>query len=135
MTKVVLDTNVLISGFNFPRSKPAQIVELVAAGEVTNFISEPIIEESARILTDKFSWSLPEVEAAAFWLKTFSHLVTPKTHLTVIIDEPDNRILECAFTAKVDFIITGDKHLLGLKAYRGIKVMKPADFLEIFSVR
>ena len=125
----------LSPGLIFLVSKPARILELVAAGEVTNFISEPIIAESARILTAKFSWSLPEVEAAAFWLKTFSHLVTPKTHLTVIIDEPDNRILECAVTGRVDFIFTGDKHLLGLKAYRGIKVVKPADFLEIFSVR
>ena len=135
MAKVVLDTNVLISGFNFPKSKPAQIFELVAAGKVTNFISEPIIEEAARILTDKFFWILPEVEAAAFWLKTFSHLVTPKTHLAVIVDEPDNRILECAVTGKVDYIITGDKHLLELKAYRGIEIVKPADFLETFSAR
>jgi uncharacterized protein len=135
MTKVVLDTNVIISGFNFPKSNPARILELMAAGELTNCISEPIIAEAARILTAKFSWSLPAVEAAAFWLKTFSHLVTPKTHLTVIVDEPDNRILECAVTGRVDFIITGDKHLFGLKAYRGIKVVKPADFLEIFSTR
>ena len=100
MAKVVLDTNVLISGFNFPKSKPAQILELVAAGKVTNFISEPILEEAARILTDKFFWSQPEVEAAAFWLKTFSHLVIPNTHLTVIVDGPDNRILEVPLPAR-----------------------------------
>jgi len=133
MVKVVLDTNVLISGFNFPKSKPARILELIATGEVSNFISEPILEEAERILTDKFFWTLPEIEAAAFWLKTFCHLVSPTTHLAVILDGPDNRILECAVTGKAHPIITGDKHLLVLKAYRGIEIVKPADFLENFS--
>ena len=92
MVKVVLDTNVLISGFNFPKSKPADILELIAKGELSNYISEPILEEAERILADKFFWSKPEVEAAAVWLKTFFHLVIPTTHLTVIFDGPDNRI-------------------------------------------
>lgn len=104
----------------------------MAAGEVTNFISEPILEEVERILTDKFFWTRLEVEAAAFWLKTFSHSVIPKIHLAVINDGPDNRILECAVSGKVDFIITGDKHLFGLKTFRGIASVKPADFLGIF---
>jgi putative PIN family toxin of toxin-antitoxin system len=135
MVKVVLDTNVLISNFNFPKSKPAQILDLIAAGEVSNFISEPILAEAERILTDKFFWALPEVEAVAFWLKTFCHLVRPKTHLAVILDGPDNRILECAVTGQADFIITGDKHLLVLNAYLNIDIVKPADFLVIFQSR
>jgi uncharacterized protein len=135
MVKVGLDTNVLISGFNFPGSKPARILELVAMGELANCISEPILDETARILAGKFLWSPAAVAEAIFWLRTFSLVVIPRKRLAVIHDEPDNRILECAVSGKFDLIITGDKHLLGLKAYRGMAIIKPADFLEIFSSR
>lgn len=130
MVKVVLDTNVLVSGFNFPKSKPARVLELLAAGEVTNFISEPIIAEAERVLTDKFFWARSEIQAAVLWLKIFSQHVSPNIHLAVIADGPDNRILECAVTGKVDYLVTGDKHLLDLKTYRIIQIVKPADFLE-----
>jgi putative PIN family toxin of toxin-antitoxin system len=93
MIKVVLDTNVIVSGFNFPKSNPGRILTLVAAGEITNFVSKPILEETKRILADSFSWTREEVEEAEFWLKTFSKAVNPKVRLTVIADEPDNRIL------------------------------------------
>ncbi len=132
MAKVVLDTNVLVSGFHFPKSKPGLILGLIGAGELINFISEPILEETARILAVKFFWNPVEVEAIAFWLKTFSHFVTPKTRLEVISDGPDNRVLECAVTGRVDYLITGDKHLLRLNAFRAIRIIKPAEFLDTF---
>jgi predicted nucleic acid-binding protein len=50
--------------------------------------------------------------------------------LTVIADDPDNRILECALKAQADLIISGDKHLLNLRNYQGIKMVTPGEFLE-----
>jgi uncharacterized protein len=133
MSKTVLDTNVLVSGFHFPKSKPGLILWLIGAGELINFVSALILEETARILAIKFLWNPAEAEAVLFWLKTFSHFITPKTRLEVINDWPNNRILECAVTGKVDDLVTGDKHILTLKVFRGIRIMKPATFLEIFS--
>ena len=48
-----------------------------------------------------------------------------------ITPEPDNRILECAVEAQEDVIVTGDKHLLKLKKYKGINIITLAEFLEI----
>ena len=45
-------------------------------------------------------------------------------------DEPDNRILECAISGKADLIVTGDKEMLGLKEYLGIKIERLRDYLE-----
>jgi hypothetical protein len=45
-------------------------------------------------------------------------------------DDPDNRILECAKAGGANFIISGDKHLLNLKNYQGIKIVTPGEFLE-----
>jgi putative PIN family toxin of toxin-antitoxin system len=133
MIKVVLDTNVIVSGFNFPKSNPGRILTLVASGEITNFVSKPILEETKRILADSFSWTREEVEEAEFWLKTFSKAVNPKVRLTVIADEPDNRILECAVAGKADFIISGDHHPTDLKNYQGIKIINPTTFLDLIA--
>ena len=133
MVKIVLDTNVIISGLNFPKSNPDQILTLIASGEILNFTSQPIIDETKRILADSFSWTKEEVEAAEFWLKIFSKLVNPKSRLKVIADDPDNRILECAVEARADFIISGDHHLTDLNTFQQIKIIKPFDFLKIFS--
>jgi hypothetical protein len=133
MLKVVLDTNVIISGLIFPKSKPARLLDLVARGELANFTSSFILNETTRNLILKFSWTEEESESASLWLKTFSTLVKPGIRVSLVSCEPDNRILECALEAQVNYIITGDHHLLDLKTYQGIKILTPAESLvEMF---
>jgi predicted nucleic acid-binding protein len=60
---------------------------------------------------------------------TFTKRVSSTETLDVVKDPDDNRILECAVAVGSDVIVTGDGHLLQLGAYRGIKIMKVADFL------
>jgi hypothetical protein len=133
MLKVVLDTNVIVSGLNFPTSNPAKILLLVASEEIINFISRAILNETRRILIDKFFWIHEEVEAAEVWLITFSKAVNPKNRISVIVDDSDNRILECAEEGRADFIISGDHHLTDLKNYQGIKIVAPATFLALIA--
>lgn len=133
MLKVVLDTNVIVSGLNFPTSNLAKILLLVASGEVTNFTSRHIVNETRRVLVDKFFWTCEEVEAAEVWLKTFSKSVNPKNRIAVIADDPDNRILECAIEGQADFIISGDHHLTDLENFQGIKIVDPATFLILIT--
>lgn len=133
MLKVVLDTNVIISGFNFAGSKPAKILELVASGDIANCVSDHIIKETRDILIRKFFWTEEEAESAEFWLKTFSKVIKPQARISVIAHDPDNRILECTLEARADYIITGDYHLIDIKSFRGIKVLSPAAFLELIS--
>jgi putative PIN family toxin of toxin-antitoxin system len=133
MLKVVLDTNVIVSGLNFPKSNPAKILILVASGEITNVISRHILNETKRILINKFFWLREEVEAIEGWLKAFSKSVNPESRLAVIVDDPDNRILECGLEGQADFIISGDHHLADLENYQGIKIVDPATFLAIIT--
>jgi predicted nucleic acid-binding protein len=49
----------------------------------------------------------------------------------VLEDEPDNRILECAVIAEADLIVTGDHHLLDLREFEGIPLVRLADFLRM----
>jgi uncharacterized protein len=133
MLNVVLDTNVIVSGLNFHKSNPGKILLLVASGAIANLTSIHILDETKRILVDKFFWTHKEVEAAEVWLTTFSKSVNPKNRIAVIADDPDNRILECAIEGTADFIISGDHHLTNLKNYQGIKIVAPSTFLAFIA--
>ena len=61
-----------------------------------------------------------------------AEVLKPSLKLNVLKDLPDNRILECAAEAKVDVIVTGDRHLLKLKKFQGIAIVRLADFLGMF---
>lgn len=60
-----------------------------------------------------------------------STIVRPSRKVTVLGDVPDNRILECAVTALADIIVTGDYHLLKLREFEGIPIVRLADFLRM----
>ncbi|GAI12984.1 unnamed protein product, partial [marine sediment metagenome] len=60
----------------------------------------------------------------------FCHLVEVNEKIIIIKDDPDDdKILECAISAKCDYIIYGDRHLIKLGSYKNIKILEPADFL------
>ncbi len=131
--KAVLDTNVLVSALHFG-GNPDLILRL-SRGRTKRFdlfLSPFILNELARILTDKFYWSNLKIEKATQLLVKWGDVVSTKKSISAIpSDETDNRILECAVKAKADFIVSGDKHLLDLKKYEGIRVVTPAQFLKI----
>ncbi len=132
MLKVVIDTNVFISAFYLPASRPSEVVFLARRKRILNFISPQILQEIERILQKKLLWDKVEALNAVGQIRSFSEIVRPKGPLAVIADDPDNRVLECAVEVQTDFIISGDKHLLNLKVYRGITIVRPSDFLKSF---
>jgi uncharacterized protein len=104
---------------------------MAQAGEVRIDISDAILDETIRVLREKFDWDGYRLNDARQRIGGFTNRVTPTQMLHVIKeDPPDNRILECAVEAGSDFIITWDKDLLRVGEYRGITIMKPGEFLE-----
>jgi uncharacterized protein len=128
--KVVIDTNVFISAFYLPESRPAEVVFLARRKRILNFISPQILKEIERILQKKLLWDNTKTESTVKRIRNFSEMVHPKERIEVIADDPDNRILECAVEGQAEFIISGDRHLLNLKVYQGIAMVTPVDFLE-----
>lgn len=133
MYKVVLDTNILVSALNFG-GKP-ELVLRSSHGRSKRFdlyLSLFILQELSVTLSNKFIWSQPRIDRAVWRLVKWAEVVQTKKSLSVIsADESDNRILECAVKAKADFIVSGDSHLLALREYKGISIVKPAQFLRI----
>lgn len=132
MLKVTADTNILVSGLVFRYGKPAQLLRMAIAGEINLTVSRAILYEMADVLARKFRASPEEVAEARAIVKEAARTVTPTVELNVIKDDPsDNKVLECAVSAGVDYIVTGDKDLLRLKVYDAIKIKSVGEFLEI----
>jgi putative PIN family toxin of toxin-antitoxin system len=130
--RVVFDTNVFISAFVIPGGRAEDAYLHAVHGKFELFTSVAILTETAAKLRTKFGWSddriaklLRSISKTAAVLKT-----APRLH--VLSDEPDNRILECAVLARADIIVSGDKHLLALEHYEGSRIVRLADFLQLF---
>ena len=128
--KVVFDTNVLVSAFEFPNGRAALVLLNIRSERDLMFISHPIIKELLRVLADKFGRTEVELEAVRAFIQQFGHLFAPTENLHVLADEPDNRVLECAVTANADVIVTGDRQMLALGSFRNIRIATLAEYLE-----
>ena len=132
MRRVTLDSNIYISAFVFG-GKPLQLLEMAIDGEIAVAISDAIVEEVVGVLEAKFGWSRTRANEARQTIRAFADRVVPAESLDVIqVDPDDNRVVECAVAAGSDAIITGDADLLALGSFRGIAVVRAADFLNRF---
>ncbi len=129
--KAVLDTNVLISAFTKPSGR---LNALWLAAEERRFqllISPVIIAEVAEKLRHKFEWNESGILRHAKLMARTWTLIVPRIALDAVTDDQDdNRILECAIAGKADVIVSGDRHLLRLKIFRNIPIVRPVDFLR-----
>ena len=133
MLRVVLDTNVYVSAFVFG-GPPLEILTLGIRDHIAVFVSAPILKEIQAVLQSKFEWPTRDVREALDAIDAFGSLVVPREAVAVIKDdEPDNRILECAVEGSAHVIVSGDKHLRALRAYRRIAIMSPREFLDALS--
>ena len=137
MFKIVLDTNVLVSALINPHGKPAQIINYVFENKIRLFTSPSIMEELERVLSypklmKRHGLDSEELKEFISDLLSIMSLIEEEKIIEVIMEDPsDNKYLSCAIDAKVDFIISGDIHLLNLGEYEGNRIVTPAQFLEI----
>ena len=129
--KVVFDTNVFVSAFIVPGSKGEEALLLAHRRKVDLYTSVPILTETTRILRTKFDQPERDVLAALKQISRAATIVRPARTVSVLEDVPDNRILECALSAQADLVVTGDHHLLALKEFEGIPLVRLADFLRM----
>jgi putative PIN family toxin of toxin-antitoxin system len=127
--RVILDTNVLISSFVFG-GNPREILELVKNKEVEGLISPTLLAELGDVLAKKFQYPKERILQAERKLKKIFKIIHPVKLINAVADDADNRVLEAAVEGRCGYIVTGDKDLLTLKDYRGIKITTPSEFLK-----
>ena len=128
--RVVLDTNILISAFVFPGGNPEAVYRLALDGRIELVTSPVLLAEFARVLADKFGWEEGWTEEAVAHVARTAVIARPTDPVAEIEADPDDdRVLEAAIDGGADWIVSGDRHLLDLKRWRGIRVVKAVTFL------
>lgn len=129
--KIVLDTNVFISGIFFS-GPPFQVLEAWRDGKIQLVISPAILEEYRRV-ADELAERFPVVDLVGILeLVTInSELVLTDSLPDAVCDDPDDdKFLACALASGSKIVVSGDRHLLKVSGYRGIEVIKPREFIE-----
>jgi putative PIN family toxin of toxin-antitoxin system len=127
---VVLDTSVWISALEFG-STPLQALDLVAE-QFQIAVCESIQVEIQYTLAGKFGWPQAEIDAALAYYGHEAIFIKFTDPLKRICRDPnDDMVLECGVLAGADFIISGDKDLLTIGNYEGIKILSPREFLDL----
>ncbi|MEJ0021911.1 MAG: putative toxin-antitoxin system toxin component, PIN family [Candidatus Doudnabacteria bacterium] len=130
MLKVVIDTNLLIDGsedfYNFGN----RIIDLAISGNIEAYANKATLRENQFLAEKKI-----HDEGYLKKLKYFFDAVKPaesSAHLKVVEDSEDDKILESAVSAGVDYLITSDHHLLKLGKFRGVRIVRPGAFWQIW---
>ncbi len=135
--KITTDTNVLVSS-TFWYGDSDRILRKVKEKEIELVLSELIIKEFSRVLNyediqNKIKNKNLEMRRTVEKIISMSTITEPTQKLDIVKEDPDdNIILECALEGNVDYIISQDKHLLKLKEFKGMKIICPKDFLDLF---
>jgi uncharacterized protein len=128
--RVTADSNIYISALLFG-GPPDDVLTLAREGKIHLTISDDILTEVSRVLTEKFGWTAQAVSLARERIADFTEKVNPTQRVDVVKEDPtDNRILECAQEGRSEYLVTRDKHLLKLKEFGPTKIVLAADFLQ-----
>ncbi|HEY1835221.1 MAG TPA: putative toxin-antitoxin system toxin component, PIN family [Candidatus Saccharimonadales bacterium] len=130
---VVIDTNVWISGLVFG-GNPEQIIRRFVDGRLIVVTAEELLSELRRKITQRFPIFVPSLALLEASIREEAILVQLGTlQVSVSRDVDDDKFIEAAAIGNAEYIIRGDKDLLDLKHYKKIKIVKPAEFLKLFS--
>jgi uncharacterized protein len=124
MLRVVFDTNVLVSAI-ISDGKSRDLFEKAILREFCLVISDSILNELRVVLQrPKFKTSEDEVHRIMLALMQTAEVVDVASKFSLVSEDPkDNMVVETAYDGRADFVVSGDRHLLALKDFKGIKVV------------
>lgn len=129
--RVVLDTNVVVSGILFPDSVPAKVLLQARTGVllVSEAMRQELIEVMERVRFDRYAAGEMRQRVAAEFIRGAVQVFVP-TPIRVCRDPRDNKFLEAALHGRANAIVTGDLDLLALDPFHGVRILTSAQFLK-----
>jgi putative PIN family toxin of toxin-antitoxin system len=129
--RLVLDTNVVLSGLLFPGSTPSRALLKAQAGEVlaSDATLLELVEVMSRARFDRYV----ERRVRQRLMAEFANACEPVQIVSPIRacrDPRDDKFLDVAVHGRADVIVTGDRDLLDLNPFRGIEILTPAEYLK-----
>jgi|SRR3989344_850558 len=128
--KIAVDTNFLISATQWDYSVSYKLLLKLIRNNDTIFSTKEILDEFAEVLERDFLYSKEDIKSIVEKVLQFLTLVTPSNKIDIVKEDvDDNKIIECAVESKAEYIFSYDKHLLKLKEFQGIKIVRPEEAL------
>jgi putative PIN family toxin of toxin-antitoxin system len=136
MQKIVIDTNVLVSGL-IQQGYPYLIVNnLFIEQKISLCVSYELLAEYYEVLKRKkfsrYPDFLSKAESLLAQIETKSITYTPKFKLDIISDKDDNKLLELASESNANFLITGNTNDFTMKKYRRTSIVSPKDYWDSY---
>jgi putative PIN family toxin of toxin-antitoxin system len=135
--RVVLDTNVLVSGLLFT-GPPSRLASLWRGHRIVLLLSKAVFIEYLRVLAyPKFKLSGEEIKALVDeYVLPFAEMVTVVETPAIIREDPaDDKFLALAAAGRARYIVSGDNHLLALREYRRVKIVTAREFLNLADLK
>ena len=134
MLKITADTNTLISA-TIAKGNEFELLRLVKLRKIKLILSLQILKEFREVISrPKFGFSQEQIVSSFKQIINISTIEMPSAKINIIKEDPDdNRVLECAEAGEVDYIVSGDDHLLNLKCYKGIKIVSTKFILDLIN--
>ena len=128
--RIVIDTNVLISGVFFG-GFPRKILSSVVNQKITACATAEIINEYEDIVQEMIDRKQGHIDRAILApLIQVLEVIEPISHVEICRDPDDNKFLECAKDSHALYIVSGDKDLLVIEEYENIQIMTVKDFCK-----
>jgi putative PIN family toxin of toxin-antitoxin system len=131
--RAVLDTNVLISGV-IATGVPHELLVGGFGHEYQIVVSRETLTEFRETLLkypDRFQISESEVQQEVETIRYFAEFVDPDEEITAVHPDPDDdKFLKAAVAGDVDYLVSGDGHLLDIESFQGIDIVDPRTFYE-----
>jgi hypothetical protein len=130
--KIAVDTNFLVSATQWDYSVSHKLLERLIRSNTEIFTTKEILDEFAEVLKRDFLYNEADIENLLEKILQFLTLVSPSMKIDVVKeDADDNKIIECAIESKAEYILSYDSHLLKLKEFKGIKIIKPEEVIGL----
>jgi putative PIN family toxin of toxin-antitoxin system len=127
---LVVDSGVWISALHFKGTPLLAVEQMLAQHQIA--VCDTILREIRWALVGKFGWTNAEVDEVLVFYLTGTTQVKVRGNLRGICRDPkDDMVFECAALAEASVIVSGDKDLLAVNTYEGIRVMTPREFLQL----
>jgi len=134
MLKIVADTNVLVSSL-IRRGKPHELILKIDGIEIRLISSNILMDELTSVLAEeRIARYVSSRDVGRFlrYVGKRTTLVKVRSKFKVVNEDPrDDVFLNTAYSGKADYIISGDKHLIPLREFRGIRIVTVSEMLDI----
>lgn len=131
--KIVLDTNVVVSGLLSPFGNPAEVLRMVSAGELQLCFDARILSEYREVLLrPKFQFAEDKIDALLDQIENSGHTVAPNPLPQSLPDRDDDVFLAVALAAKAECLVTGNMEHFPARMRQRVRVLPPTKFIEFY---